>query len=216
MASTAISAQGSTLQIGTATGAAKTISGAAAGFPTILTSTAHGLSNGDVVTIAGIVGTMGTDATLGLNSKTYVVSDVTANTFKIEANTTGLVYTSGGTATPVQWTTINNIKTFSGFDGQASEIDVTNLSSTAKEFRLGLVDPGQFSMELDQDNTDAGQIALRAAQVAGGIKNFKLTLPNTNTASFTAFVKKFSSAGGVDQVVKASVDLRISGSITWA
>lgn len=212
MTSTAISAQGSILQIGTATSGAKTITAVSQANPAVVTSTAHGLQKGDVVTIAGVVGMT------QLNGNTYVVQYVTTNTFSL-ANTDSsafTAYTSGGTATPVTFTTINNIKTFSGFDGQASEIDVTNLSSTAKEYRLGLTDPGQFTCEVDQDNTDAGQIALRAAQVSGGIKTFRLTLPNTNTATFNGFVKKFASAGGVDQVMKSAVDIRISGAVTWA
>lgn len=209
--SSAISAQGSTVQIGTATGAAKNITAAAIGSPTILTSTAHGLNNGDIVTIAAITGTLS-----AINGVSFVVKNVTANTFAIEYDSTGLTYTSGGTATPVTWTKISNVKTFSGFDGAASEIDVTNLDSTAKEFRLGLVDPGQFAMEIDQDNADAGQVAARAAQASGAQKQFKLTLPNGKTATFNAYVKKFSSQGGVDTVVKASMDLRITGSITWA
>lgn len=213
MTSTAISAQGSILQIGGTTGSAKTCTAAAVGYPTIITSTAHGLSNGDVVTMALWAGT---GATL-LNGLSFVIQDVTANTFMIEVNTTGLTLTTGSTptATPVQWTTVNNLKTFTGFDGEASEIDVTNLSSTAKEYRLGLVDNGKFSIEVDYDGADNGQLACKAAQVAGTLKNFKLTLPDTHTYTFTAFVKKVPLSGGVDQVVKiSSIDLRISGAVT--
>ena len=47
-------------------------------------------------------------------------------------------------------------------------------------------------------------------------KSFKLLLPNGNTATFTAYVKKFNSQGAVDQAIRRSVELRISGSITWA
>jgi len=90
------------------------------------------------------------------------------------------------------------------------------LDSTAKEFKLGLVDPGQFTIECDEDDADAGQLAAMAAQVAGTQKQFKLTLPNGKTATFNAYVKKTSSQGGVDAVVKRSIELRISGSITWA
>ena len=53
-------------------------------------------------------------------------------------------YTSGGTATPVQWTKISNVKSYTGFDGSASEIERTNFDSTAKEFILGLFDPGDL------------------------------------------------------------------------
>ena len=56
MASNAISAQGSTLHIGTGTGGAKTITGVAAGNPTIITATSHGFANGDRVTIAALTG----------------------------------------------------------------------------------------------------------------------------------------------------------------
>jgi len=114
------------------------------------------------------------------------------------------------------YTAIGNIKTFSGFDGSASEIDVTNLSSPAKEYRLGLEDNGQFVVELDRDFSDAGQTALLAARDSQAAKQFKLLLSNGENAVFTGYVKKFSAAGGVDQVIKGSVDIRISGSVTWA
>ena len=52
--STAISAQGTTLQLSTGTGGAKTITGVVVGNPTILTSAAHGLANGDVVALAAL------------------------------------------------------------------------------------------------------------------------------------------------------------------
>jgi hypothetical protein len=212
MASTAISAQGSTVGIGTASGGAKTITAITVGSPAIATSTAHGFANGDIVTIASVVGTMASTV-----NTTWVVTNVTANTFALaNSDTSGLTYTSGGTATPVTWTSIANVKSFSGFDGSASEIDITYLGSTAKEFKLGLIDPGHFSIQMDQDNTDAGQTALRAAQTSGASKQFKLTLPNSKTATFNGFVKKIDSQGGVDAVVKNSVEMRITGAITWA
>lgn len=214
MASTAISAQGSILQIATGTGGAKTITGIAVGNPTIITSSAHGFNNGDVVVIAGVAGA---DAAL-INGQSWVVTNKTTNTFAVQLDSTGKTLTAAGTATPTTYTVINNVKSFSGFDGSASEIDKTNLSSVAKEFALGLVDPGNFTIEMDQDLGDAGQIALRAAQVAGTTKGFKLILPAgaTPTASFNALVKKLSSQGGVDAIVKASAELRITGAITWA
>lgn len=213
MTSTALSAQGTTLQIGTGTGSAKTITAVQVGNPTILTSAAHTLPNGNVVALAGLTGA---DAAL-LNGKTLPIRAVTTNTFAVDVDTTGKTITAGaGTATPVAYTQINNVKTYSGFDGEASEIDVTNLSSTAKEYRLGLVDPGKLSFEVDEDDIDAGQVAVLAAQQAGTIQNFKVNFSNGKVASFTAFVKKFSRAGGVDQVLKMTCDLRISGSVTIA
>ncbi len=210
MPSSAISAQGSVLAIGTGSGGAKTITAMAAGNPTIFTSTAHGLVVGDVVTIAALVGT----AAASFNGLSFTVTHKTTNTFALPVDTTALAYTSGGTATPVTFTNIANLKDFSGFDGSASELEVTNLDSVAKEFKLGLTDPGAFSINIDYDSANAGHIALRARQVSGVLCNFKLTLPNATVITFTGFIKKFSLAGGVDAIAKTSVDIRISGAIT--
>lgn len=208
--SSAISAQGSTLAIGTGAGGAITITGVAVGSPTIITAAAHGFNNGDVVTLAGLTGANAA----ALNGQVVSVRNKTTNTFAVYIDTTGLAITATGTATPQVFTNVANMKDFSGFDGSASEIDVTNMDSLAKEFRLGLTDPGQFTINIDYDNTNAGHVALRAKQVSGILSNFKLTLPNTNVITFTGFVKKFSLAGGVDAVAKTAVDIRISGAIT--
>lgn len=214
MASTAISAQGAVLSIGTGSGGAKTISGVAVGFPTILTASAHGFNNGDVVALAALAGANAS----ALNGLSVTVKNKTTNTVAVDVDTTGLTITAGsGTATPTTWTVVNNVNSYTGFDGAASELDKSNLSSTAKEFMLGLVDPGQFSIEIHTDLNDAGQAALRAKQQSGAISNFKLVLPgavSNLTYTFTGYVKKFTQTGGVDQVVKSSVDIRISGTVT--
>ena len=215
MTSTAISAQGTTVSIGTTTGSAINITAVALTNPCRITlASTTGLNKGDVVSVAGIVGTT------QLNGNNYVVQYIEPATKIVTlagVDATGFTaYTSGGTATPVQWTKVGNVRSYNGFDGAASEIERTNFDSTAKEFILGLFDPGQFAIEVDQDNTDAGQIALMTAQVTGLLKNFKLLLRNGNSATFTAYVKKFNSQGAVDQAVRRSADLRISGPITWA
>jgi hypothetical protein len=213
MSNTALSAQGTTLQIQIVGGSAKTVSAVAVGFPTIMTSAAHGFSNGDVVTFAAFAGA---DAA-ALNGKTISIGNVTANTFAVDINTIGLTITAGSaTATPGNWATIGNMKTVSGFDGKPSEIDVTNLSSTAKEFVTGLIDFGNLQIEVDQDNADQGQLKVNVAFQGSLVKNYKLTLPNTNSATFAAFVTQFTTSLGVDQVVKRQIGLRITGPVTWA
>lgn len=212
MTSTAISAQGSTLAISGSAGTAKNVTGLTLGFPTIVQSTAHGFSNGDIVTFASLTGNT------TLNGNTYVVKNVTTNTFAVDADTTGgSAWVSGGTATPVTWTTIGNMTSFKGFDGQANEIDVTNMASTAKEYRLGLQDFGHFTFDCDRDFSDVGQIAFDAAKRAGTIKSFKLTLPNGKTATFSGFVRNSPLDGSVDAVVKtAGVSIRVTGDVTFA
>jgi hypothetical protein len=212
MTSTAILSQLSTVKIGTGTGGAKTITAVTQANPAVVTSTAHGLSKGDVVTISGVVGMT------QLNGNSYVVQYVSTNSFVLAGvdSTAFTAYTSGGSATPVTYTKISNVKTFSAFDGQAADIDVSNLDSVAKEYLIGLQDMGQFTLELDLDTTDAGQLALLANQAAQTLRSFKLTLPNAAVATFNAFVKKVGAAGGVDQPLKRAVDLRITGAVVWS
>jgi hypothetical protein len=205
-----ISAQGSTIEIATGTGGAKTITAISVGNPAIVTSAAHGLANGDVVTLAAIVGTMS-----ALNGIKYSVSNVTASTFALlAANTTGLAYTSGGTATPDVFTKINGFVSYDGFDGSAGDLDVTDLDSVAMEFIAGLVDNGKFGFEVKRIKTDPGQIALRAALVSGALKGFRLTLPDTTVATWNALVKTMPVGGGVNAVMKGKVDLKISGAVS--
>ena len=95
---------------------------------------------------------------------------------------------------------------------------MTNLSSTAKEKRLGLVDNGGFSLGIHHSNADAGQAALQARRLDGAAVNMKVILPSgtTPTASFSALIKKFSKNAAVDGVVEGSVDVTVNGAITWA
>lgn len=213
MTTTAISAQGSKLEISSTAGAAKTITGIAAGFPTIITSAAHGLQNGDVITIAGVTGA---DAAL-LNGQTAVVTNKTTNTIAMDIDTTGKTITAAGTVTPVSWVKVKNLLSFKGFDGQASELDATDLDSTAKEFLLGLQDWGTFSFDVNKDFTDAGQLALDAAKRSSAQKSFKLTLPNGKTKTFNGYVKNSPLEGAVDALVKQTgVNLRITGDVVDA
>ncbi len=213
MTSTAISAQGSTLQVSGSTGGAKTVSAVAVGFPTILTSAGHNLLNGDVLTLAGF---SGADAAL-LNGQQVVIRNRTANTFAIDIDTTGKTITTGSaTATPQQWQVVGNFKSYNGFDGKASDIDITNLGSAAREFLMGVPDSGAFTFEIDQDNTDAGQLKLYLAYTGQQLKQFKLTLPNGNTCTWFAYVVTWPSSGGVNQTVKRTIQLLISGAFTWA
>jgi hypothetical protein len=211
MTSTAISAQGSTLQVSSTQSAAKNITGLALGYPTIVTSAAHGLANGDVVQFAGLGGNT------TLNGLTCVVRDVTTNTFAVDVNTTGgSAYTSGGTATPNAWTSVGNFKTIKGFDGKTAKLDATNLASLAKEYKAGLQDPGNFSFDVDVDMSDAGQLALQQYRANATIAVFKLTLPNGHTATFNGFVEQFPWDGGVDKLVSATVNIIITGPVTYA
>jgi hypothetical protein len=210
MTTSAISSQGSKLEIQTGAGSPLTISAAALGDPTILTSTAHGLTLGDVVTISG------STAPVGLNA-TFPVIAKTTNTFAVPLDTTGGIALAGSAvATPVVWTAIKNLKTLKGFDGKPAKLDATNLASTAKEWVPGLTDPGSVSFDVDIDMSDPGQIALRNNLVTGTTFQFKFTTPNAHTATWAGYVETFPWDAGVDKLLSANLTVVITGPITFA
>jgi hypothetical protein len=130
----------------------------------------------------------------------------------------GMTLGIGDAASPEVYTTITNVNSMSGPGGSATEIDVTDLSSSAKEFRLGLQDEGEVTAEIQYVPADVQHALLRATRAAGTSKNFRITFTDSpqTTWTFTAFVKTFSISNAVDGVTTASVALRISGSITEA
>lgn len=101
-------------------------------------------------------------------------------------------------------------------DGEASDIDITTLASTAKEFRQGLQDFGSLSIELMRDPTDVGQAAMEAAKAAQATRAVVITLPDGAIATFNAYVKSISTSGGVDSVANGTANLKVTGPIVWS
>lgn len=120
------------------------------------------------------------------------------------------------TDSPGQLIEIKEVTSFSGFDGQAAEIDITHLQSSAKEFMMGLQDFGGFNLDVNYLPDDAGQSEARAAKAARTKKQFVLTFSDASTASFSAYVLASPISGGVDAKVDSSFQLRITGDVTYA
>jgi len=70
------------------------ITGASNATPIVVTSTAHGLANGDLITITGVVGNTAANGV-------WVVANVAANTFELVGSVGNGAYTSGGTGSKV-------------------------------------------------------------------------------------------------------------------
>jgi hypothetical protein len=214
MASQAQSSQGTVVWIGKSTlGAAKTITAVTQANPAVVTSNAHGLLEGDIVTIAAVVGMT------QLNGKTFIVANPSTNTFELFGvdSTAYGAYTSGGTATPVDFVQWCELRSGSFGGGQASEIDVTNMCSTSKEFRLGLRDNGEFTGDYNWVPADLGQKEAEKAQKDGVSRWFRLTMPAIvgGAVLFEGLVRSISTNFGVDQAFQGSVNVRITGDISY-
>jgi predicted secreted protein len=129
----------------------------------------------------------------------------------------GMELKIGNGASPEVFTAISEIKTFSGPSGSATVIDVTDLSSAAKEKRMCLADEGQLSFTINYIPSNTQHTLLRTQRANREETNFKLVFTDdspSTTWSFSAFVTGFAVSGAVDAVVEANVTLEITGAIT--
>ena len=111
---------------------------------------------------------------------------------------------------------IGGIISMSGIgSGSATEIDVTTLASTAKEFRQGLKDNGSMTFELIRDEDDAGQVELKEMEDAQATREFVITLPSStlNVFTFDGFVTSLTTDIGADDVVRGTCTVKITGAI---
>ena len=119
-----------------------------------------------------------------------------------------------GTSGTPDFTVIPNISEVSGFDGKATEIDTTTLSSTAKERLLGLQDWGTATLTTQINLKEATHAALLAAKKSSKLANFTVTLSDGSTLVFAAYVAAFPISAKVDTVYTGSISLTITGDIT--
>lgn len=206
-----VKSQQSKLYIETGSGAAKNITAITQAYPPVVTSAGHGFAAGDRVTIAAVGGMV------ELNGNSYTVEYATTNTFVLKGvNATAYgAYTAGGTATPVAFTQVKGLTDLDLGSGKTSEIDVTDLDSTAKEFDLGLPDYGESSYEGNVDFSDAGQDAVRARFADSAERDFKITYSDGTDATFTGRVSGYGEKTGADNVVKISITIRKTGVTSW-
>ena len=205
----AIESQETTIEIATGTGGAKTITGITLGAITEVTSTAHALVVGDVVTFASIVGTT------ELNGQTAMIIAKETNSFFVKIDSSAYTaYISGGTATPVTYTFVGEIVDFDGPGGSASVISTTHLKSAAHEKLIGLMDEGQFSFSLNNVFSDTGQQACRTARSTRAQKGFRVIYSDATAQTFNGYVLQFSTSGAVDDKVNGSITVEITGVVT--
>jgi hypothetical protein len=117
---------------------------------------------------------------------------------------------------PYAYTEIPEIKTFNGPGGSATVIDVTDLSSVAREKRMGIMDEGQLTFTLHYIPTNTEHMALEAARESGEKASFQLTFTDSSpstTWEFKGYVTTFAISGSVDGVIEGNVTIEITGLI---
>jgi hypothetical protein len=113
---------------------------------------------------------------------------------------------------------IGQVTSISGPDGSIPEVDVTHLSSTGKEFIAGLADWGSVSLELIWDPATVSTLheEIWTAFLAGTVGTYQIRLSDSpaTTITITAYPNAYSLNLGVDEAVRATLGLKITGAPT--
>lgn len=136
--------------------------------------------------------------------------------------TAGVKLQRGDGATPTEtFATIADVLSVKGPTETAKLVDVTSLSSTGgyREYLTGLKDGGEVSFDVSLSN-DASHQGLHSDFAGNVLRNFKLLLTDDVTTptsiAFAARVSEFSLDAAVDQQVKGSIKLKLSGAPTYS
>lgn len=176
--------------------------------PAVVTSTAHGLSDGDVVKLTGIVGMT------ELNDGLFVVVSSDANSFALADvdSTEYTAYASGGIIDVAELSNFCELTNYNRAGGSKPEENTTSLCSDAQEYELGLRDFGTTSIDFKFAPRTAIQEAIAAFDESGDKMAVKVTLPNSGGVLVQlGFVQSTSETAGVGGIWRGSMTIRNTG-----
>jgi hypothetical protein len=119
----------------------------------------------------------------------------------------------GDGATPETFNPITRIRSIEGPGGASAIIDATDFDSIAREKKVGVADEGQLTMALVYLPANPQHAQLRLDRATRTLRNFKLIFEEGTTWCFSAFVTGIELSGKVDDVIRADVELEITGGI---
>ena len=121
-----------------------------------------------------------------------------------------------------------------GLGGAADQIDTTCLSSTEREYRQGLPNPGQLSVPINFIPQSASHQALIDLKEAGTTvswmialsdytgagpttfdSNGRLVSPGETTAEFFGYVADFTFDLALNEIARGTLTIQRSGAVNW-
>lgn len=167
----------------------------------------HGLVNGQLVRINGVVGMT------ELNGGTFICTVSGNNITLLDTDSTGYTtYSSGGKLDEATFTQFCELTNYNRAGGASAEIDAESLCSTAKEFEIGLPDFGTTSIDYLFAPKTALQVSLISNYKAGSVIGVRISLPNSGgEMTQLGFVQSMSEQAGKGGLWAGSLVMRNSG-----
>lgn len=176
--------------------------------PAVVTSASHGLVDGDVVYISGVVGMT------EVNGKAFIVNQLTTSTFELaDTNSSGYnAYTSGGRFDKGSFSNWCELTGYNRTGGSSPEIPATTICSTEAEYEIGLPDRGTTQLDYNFAPMTAIQVALKGFDSSKTLMAVKVALPNSGGEMVQlGFVQQQSEQVSVGGLWTASVTIRNTG-----
>ena len=160
---------------------AKTISAISKAPVGVVTSTAHGFSNGDVVVLT-------VNGMIQLNNVACRVASVATDTFQLEGiDTTAFgTFTSGTCVEVLTWDTFDSITNISLPNAAPAELDQTTVHDSALQTTFGLPGAPTGTMSGFFDPTDVAVTNLRNATLNSQNRVFRITFEDGKKAVFNS------------------------------
>lgn len=202
--------QGSKVEISTAfDSAALDITAITKANPAVVSAAAHGLEDGDVVEITGVVGMT------EVNGRRFVVEELSTGTFALIGvdSTAYGAYVSGGEAVAATFANFCEMTGYNRQGGTSPEIDATTICSDAAEFETGLPDFGTTQLDYNWAPSVSVQQAIEAAYAAGDIIAARVILPKNGGMKIQlGTVQQTSEQASNGSLWTGSLTIRNSGS----
>jgi predicted secreted protein len=96
-----------------------------------------------------------------------------------------------------------------------SPIEVTphKTSDFYREYKPGLIDPGEIGFKMNYIKDNTVQEGLKADFDARTLRHFRMVFPDSYTVAFTGFVSEYSQSEPSEAAITYQVKIKISGAI---
>ena len=192
--------------------ATKTITDITKANPGVVSSTAHGYANGDIIYLD-------VQGMHQVNGRAVRVAGATTDSYQLEGVDTTLfdTFSSGTSAKVTMGTSITTATSINGSGGDFDFEDTTTIHANQRTQVPKLPNPATYTMDNIWDITDAGQAACKAASDAQALRVFSFTFGTGGKKMyFAGYVGASLMPGGQAQgLVTTSIVITMFGSPTY-
>jgi hypothetical protein len=176
--------------------------------PAMVTASGHGLVEGQVVKITGVIGMT------EVNDDLFIVGEVTGASFALaDVDSTDYgAYTSGGSIAKGVLSNFCELTNYNRQGGTSPELPASSLCSVAQEYELGLPDFGTTALDFNFAPRTAIQTALHEFYLSGDKTAVYVNLPKSGGQMVQlGFLQQESETAGVGALWTASATIRNTG-----